>query len=164
MSHVTTLFRSLQTVINGEIAPLEVVRRYMPLKDGTELDELQISLYLDTSDQEILGRGAVIRDLVTFGIAIQKNIPGNRDTDDNGDPVLQGNDDRSACDEVLDIAEQLKDLWRCAKDGTEGPLFAQSIEGFTFTEMNQDFLYEPLHMALQGVFSSVFEVTYARGS
>ncbi len=164
MSHVTDLAKALVTAVNAEITPLEVVRRYMPLRDGPELDTLQLSMYLDVSDQEILGRGAVIRDLVTFGIAVQQNIEGNRETDDNGDPVLQGIDDRSACDAVLDVAEQLKDLWRCKEDGTQGSLFDQRIAGFSFTEMNQDFLYEPLHLAAQGVFSSIFEVTYARGS
>ena len=75
--------------------------------------------------------------------------------------VLSGFDDRSVIDGVLDVAEGLKELW-LQDVGMKGPLNDIEIEGFTFNQLEQTFLYEPDRLAELGEMCVLFDVVYVR--
>ena len=92
---------------------------------------------------------------------MQKNIEGNTLNDADGEEVLQGVDDRAACDAVLNQMEVIKDLWKCDQaTGNEGPLRSKLIAGCAFSDPIQDQPFDPFSMVRRGVMSSIIEVQY----
>lgn len=154
-SRLVTLFKELLVQMKVALPLLSIERRYMPYIDAAELDGVKVSLFLETNEDGKLGRSDVDTHLVTFGIAVQQVVapPSVNDADNN--PVKDGVDNLAHGDAVLNIVEQIKDLWR-----TGGALQERDIAGYSFKEMVHDPIYEPIHLMSIGVFTSIIDVTY----
>ena len=162
MAKATELFKALHVELAALLTPVPIVRRYMPLNDLNGLTGTQISLWLDNSAPESLARGFSQLN-VTFGLSVQRQIEGNTVADANAEPVLDGVDDRAACDAVIDTVEAIKLFWLDDEaTGVAGPLKDKEIAGFSFAELIQDNLYEPFHMIRFGLMTSLIEVRYVR--
>lgn len=155
-SPLVTLFKELLVQINAELPDLGTKRRYMPYIKAEELgDDIKVSLFLETNEDGKLGRSDVDTHLVTFGISVQQLVARPSDDDADGQPVLDGVDNLAHGDAVLNIVEQIKDLWR-----TGGALRERDIANYSFKEMVHDPIYEPIHLMSIGVFTSIIDVTY----
>jgi hypothetical protein len=152
---IVALFKGLQAAIDEELPGLKIERRYMPYVNGKDLEEMKVSLFMETTEDGKLGRSDVDTQRITFGIAVQQLVDTPRDTDDDGNPVMDGVDSLSHSDKLMNEVEILKDLWR-----TGGALRERNIAGFAFNEMVHDPVYEPLHLMTIGVLTAIIDVTY----
>lgn len=152
---IVALFKGLLNELKLALPALPFERRYMPYVEAKELDELKISVFLETTEDGKLGRTDVDTQSITFGVSVQQYVAAPSDTDDDGNPVLNGVDNLSHSDAILNTVEQIKDLWR-----TGGALREKNIAGFSFKEMVHDPVYEPIHLMSIGVFTAIIDVTY----
>ena len=155
MSVVIDLFQGLHDELSTRLAPLVIERRYMPRRDGADLDELKIALYMESTVRQEIVRDVVDAESYTFGIAVQLTAAEQVEFDDNGEPVYDGIDNLERGDAVINQMEAIKDLWRAG-----GELRNLEIAKCTFAEFSHDPIYEPYHLAIMGVYSSILDVTY----
>ena len=153
MSVLIELFKGLQTELQTALAKT-VDRRYMPRRNIEDLDVLRISIYIEATEREELGRQVDV-ERYTYGIAVQKAAGPSVEFDSDGQPVVDGVDNIAFGDEVLNQMEAVKDLFR--KDGA---LRFKVIAGCTFQEMVHEPPYEPLHLLTMGIYTSILDITY----
>lgn len=155
MSVCVDLFKTLHQELKTLLPGITVERRYMPRVDGFDLENLRVSVYIESSEMDKIARGSVDTDTYTFGIAVQKLALPQVANDSNGDPVLDGIDNLAGGDDVIDQVEDIKSFWRAG-----GSLENKKLAGCTFMELQHDPVYEPIHLATYGIFSSIIDVTY----
>ncbi len=109
---------------------------------------------METIQDGNIGRVVDTND-VTFGIAVQQVVAAPTVNDTDGNPVKDGVDNLAHGDQVLNIVEEIKDLWRAG-----GALREKNIASYSFKEMVHDPIYEPIHLMTIGVFTAIIDVTY----
>jgi hypothetical protein len=165
---ITDLHKALVAELGTLLDPVPVQRRYMPLKHPKQLQEPCISVYLAARESDVVARSISTKE-ITFGVAIQKAVADQTASiDGNGELILDGIDNLEDGDSVLELVEQVVDLWGCDPEDevahpTQGKLREKSLAGCTFKELTNDPPYEPLHLLQAGVYSSIIDVTYSHG-
>lgn len=135
-------------------------RRFMPLMERADLEDLHVVVYLDAGDDTIVGRGIDTRD-ITVGIAIQQAVP-HAESHVDGQTIFDGVDNIEFSDSILALATELRALWRPKSPlNNAGELRDKTIVGCVFRDLEQDHLYEPHHLLTKGVMSVVFTVMYS---
>lgn len=130
-----------------------VQRRLMPLLEKQDLLGLQVTPYWDGGKRSIDGRG-VDHSQIIIGVAIQQAVP-HAESNDRGETVFDGIDNLTFADTMFALAAELQDLW-----GPDGDLRDNMLAGCVFQDIDQDQLYEPMHLLTHGVMSIVFTLTY----
>ncbi len=150
-------WKGLTEELSTRLSPQKVERRYAPYFERAALgDETKISVSLSDHDIQNLARSSLDSETVTFIIALQQSVGDQVTTDVNGNMVLDGVDDLSVGDEILEKVQAIMDLWR-----GEGPLRQLEIAGYRFTgTITNDPPFEPLHLLSQGIFSAIIDVQY----
>lgn len=152
------LHKQLTSELKLALPDRDIKRRYMPLLSQADLETVKISVYQESYDRQEIGR-SIDADIYSFGIAVQKAAEGGAAIDGAGNPVLAGIDNLEDGDAVMDLAEQIKDLWR-----SNGALRDKHLAGCRFVEFTHDPPYEPLHLLTMGVYSSIIDVSYQLAS
>ncbi len=151
----------LVTEINAVLGErASAVRRFMPLLERADLDELKVTVYLDAGEDTIVGRGIDTRE-ISVGIAIQQAVP-HAESDVSGQTIFDGVDNIEFSDSILALATELRAMWRPKSPlHAAGQLRDKTIVGCVFRDLEQDHLYEPNHLLIKGVMSVVFTVLYS---
>lgn len=135
------------------------VRRFMPLFERADLEELKVTVYLDAGEDTIVGRGIDQRE-ISVGIAIQQAVP-HAESDVSGETIFDGVDNIEFSDSILALATELRALWRPKSPlNSAGQLRDKTIVGCVFRDLEQDHLYEPNHLLTKGVMTVCFAVMY----
>lgn len=161
MSTPIDLWKALTSEIDTRFPDDHVKRRYMPLNNSADLQELKISVYFENNQHEEIGRFAVTRDY-TFGIAVQKAVSIEQtDIDGDGEEVLDGIDNLAFGDAVLEKVELIKSLW-LPSNGVlpDGELRSLKLAGCVFSELVHEPVYESIHLITKGVYTAIVDVTY----
>ena len=155
MSNLVDLAKGVTAELKVLLAPIQVDRRYMPRTDVADLDDMKIGVYIEGSESDEIARGAATTKRHTLGIAVQQAITPQVPIDADGNPVLDGIDDLSVGDRVLNIIEQIKGYWL-----PNGVLRDKMIAECQYLEQTHEPVYEVMHLISMGVYTAIIDVTY----
>lgn len=130
-----------------------VQTRLVPLLEAEELEDLHVTVFWDGGGPGVQNRG-MDTEYIAAGIAIQKAVP-HAESDERGVTVFGGVDNLPFADEMFALAREVKALW-----GPDGKLRDTELVGCTFRDVQQENLFEPMHLVTKGVLTVVIDVIY----
>ena len=137
--------------------------RYLPQTDRMRLNNLHVSVYWAMEKPMAFESGQEgDEDLHTIDIALCQAIPPPALS--NGMPELETLDNTDFGDQILHLAEVVKNLWRPADaNGDSGRLRNTQLAGCDFQSLEHDPPIHPAPLINSGVMAVVLSVTYRQG-